>query len=63
MVRRYCDKCNKEITTGYRADIYEYGYNDYGFKNDLCMDCAIKVQEFINPNRANKMIEQIQDQA
>ena len=60
MIRRYCDRCDKEITNGYRADIYEYGYADYGFKNDLCLDCAIEVQSFINPKRAEKMKEQIE---
>lgn len=60
MIKRFCDKCNKEITNGYRADIYEYGYAEYGFKNDLCHDCAIVVQEFINPKRAEKMKEQIE---
>lgn len=62
MIRRYCDKCDKEITSGgYKAEIYEYGYQEYGFKNDLCLECAIAVQEFINPKRAEKMREQVED--
>lgn len=50
MIKRFCDKCEKEIKHScFKADIYEYGYDSFGFKNDLCMDCAIEVQNFIKP--------------
>lgn len=47
MIRKFCDKCDKEIKGGYVAKIYEYNYEEYGFKNDLCLECAIEVQNFI----------------
>lgn len=59
MLKRICDKCGKDMKTWYAARIYEYGYEEYGFRNDLCMECAIEVQNFIKPR--NDVEERMRD--